>query len=560
MLLAGLAIDHAVEHVFLSYFLQDVNILQAYRKCFVQWVEGKIAIYETALGKAAERGCRSVRIIAPDAHTFLLLKCWKNVQRHFPAGGVEVVRSRVGFALAAFRGNFLNVAISLGLLGKILLAVLRQSIVIRSPVPRRFPIAVHNFFGLVRGPGRAWTADFLIDGTYFRRDDLLVIMSLRGKDAPHNHEYAEAGVACVDPRSLPFPVGYLTRLVPRVLRCAWNLITPDAALHPELRRRAAGSILYAIGLEVVLNHYAIGVLLRGEEHSHLHILDTVTLNRFGGQTVWKPYCHGHWGNFTAAYLHYNYLPIPGWFPAEVHAKTWSRSMRVEPIGVLQNDPAYSADDMASEKVRHLVERLRPQSLIVGVFPGSYSSDEFLVERYRQFFLAIAQLARQNDRLRFLIKPKASETQPEYGYFLDEEPVRSIIREGRQHDQIFVLAPQDGWACTSQYLMKVSDVVLSSAQRSAMSSAWIEASALGKPAFAFTPGEFRQTPFADYLFDRWLFDDIDKLVSAVLQSLQGQENAAGDERIRRWFDPFRDGCATFRLRTGVLELLHRHGEA
>lgn len=560
MLLAGPALDPSVERTLLNYFSQDQNILQAYRKCLVQWVEEKIAVYDLALRKAAERGCRSVRILAPDAHTFLLLSCWKNVQRHLPARVVEVINDRPSYVLAALRGNALSFLIGVGLVGKVLVTVLRQGIVWHPPTRRRFAIAVHNFFGMARKPGRAWTADFLVDGTSIKREDLLVILSLKEKDAPHNHEYAEADVACVNPRGLPFPVTCLARSGRRVLRSVWDLIRPTASPHTELRRRVAGSILYSISLEVVLNHYAIGVLLRGEEHSHLHILDTVIMNRFGGQTAWKPYCHGQWGNFTASYLCYNFLPVPGWYPVEAHGKTWSRSMWVEPIGVLQADPAFCADEVVSEKVQRLVGRLKGESLIVSVFPGSYSSDDFLQERYRQFFLAVARLAQQDDRLRFLIKPKASEAQPEYGYFLVEEPVRTILREGVECERIFVMTPQDGWACTSQYLMKVSAVVLASAQRSAMSSAWIEASAMGKPAYAFTPVEFRQTPFAEYLFDRWLFDDADKLVSAVLQALRDDPNAAGDDRLKHWFDPFCDGRASSRLRAGVLELLARTRKA
>ena len=232
-------------------------------------------------------------------------------------------------------------------------------------------------------------------------------------------------------------------------------------------------------------------------------------------------------------------------------------MAVRPVGVLWNDEAGRIDvGVVSEPARRALEDAKAAGKIIGAFPGSYHPDEFLMQENQRFLRVLARLVEHDDRLRVVIRPKASTDTPRHAEFLFAEPFRSVLERGVKDRKIFILNPRDGQMGTAQYLIGASDVVVSTGQFEAFGSVWVEALLLGKPSYVLAAPEFRGAPPAPEFFDEWLFDDEEALVNAVLGALRDPPRVAVDERIKRLFDPYNDGRAMERFREEIVALTHR----
>ena len=230
-------------------------------------------------------------------------------------------------------------------------------------------------------------------------------------------------------------------------------------------------------------------------------------------------------------------------------------MAVRPVGVLWNDEAGRAGaGVVSEQARRALEEAKAGGKVVGAFPGTYFPDEFLAEENQRFLRVLARLVERDDRLRVVIRPKASPDSPWHAEFLFVEPFRSILEPGVKGRKIFILNPREGPMGTAQDLIRASDVVVSTGQFEAFGSVWAEALLLGKPSYVLAAPEFRGAPPAPEFFDEWLFDDEEALVAAVLGALQGVPGSRVDERITHLFDPYNDGRAMERFRAEVAALI------
>ncbi len=550
--------DSRAERALLTFF-KDEQILQAYRKFLLQWVNETIGVWQAAVYEAQASECEKITFLPAAEHSARLLRCWRRVQRDVAPDAIEVMEDRFMFAVTRLRDFVYGCLAGVALLGRLLWLVPCQGITVRSPRPRKFLVALHNYWNVAAAAGRPWdlrSADFLVDGERVRREDLLVLISRQVKMKERVRQYREAGIAFASLFQAPLPWEYVTRLVPRVLKTVVHLWLPSGAIHPLLRRRTCGAILYGIRLESLLQHYAIGVLLNAEEDSYEAIVETVVLNKFGGATSWIPHTVVG-GGYQMGYLHFDLLPLQGWFHVRTYGVTWSKRMRVKPVGIPTNDRIGAPDaELATEAARRLVEGLRRDAKVkvVGVFTGSYTPDGFVRQRYQRFLRILASLVERTANVRVVIKPKASTEWPEHSFFLFEDPFRSMIEAGVKDGTIFVLDPRRDMTCTAQYLMAVSDVVLSTGQHAAFGSAWVEAMLMGKPSYVFAPSEFRAAPFADQFFDRWIFDDKEKLVQAVVEELEVPHRGEIPGDIRNLFDPYNDGRAIERLRTEILGIV------
>ncbi len=549
--------DTGVQRALLAFFGTD-EILQAYRKFLLQWTIEAITVWQAALYEAQAAGCKTVTCLPDRPQSAALLDCWRRLQQDAKADAIEIVEDKAIAAAAGFYGSLYACVAGMALLVQWLGRLLRQGLCLRAPRPCRYLVALHGYWNVASE--RPWdlrSADFLVDGKRVRREDLLLLLSRRGNTEERMRQYREAGIAFVLLSRLPLPVAYAVRLVPRMLKAAICLCLPSLSVHPLLRRRAAGAILYGIALEVLLQHYRLGVLLNAEEDSYEAVVETAVLNKFGGATSWIPHTVVG-GLFTMAYLHFDLLPLQGWFHAENCGETWNKRMRVRPVGMPTNDRRDdSKSGLASEAVRTLVEKLRRSESvkILGAFTGSFTPDPFVKERYRRFLRVLALLAERASSLRIIIKPKATDEWPEHAYFLSEEPFRSVIETGVKEGRIIVLDPRAGLTCSAQYLMAVSDAVLSTAQHAAFGSVWVEALLLGKPSYVFAPSEFRSAPFAGKFFDRWMFDNEGRLATMMTDSLTTPGKGEVDGTITHLFDPFNDGRAIERLRNEILDVVH-----
>lgn len=548
--------DRAAQRALKGFFGTD-EIMQAYRKFLLQWTLDALTDWQAALYETVVGGSETVICVPAGRQSAAFLHCWRTLQPDARPDAIEIVEDG-GVALAeACYGSLYGCLAGLALLAQCLGRLMRQGLCLRAPRPSRYLVALHNYWNVASG--RPWdlrSADFLVDGKRVRREDLLLLLSRGGNTEERMRQYREAGIAFVLLSRLPLPVAYAVRLVSRLLKAAICLCLPSLSVHPLLRRRAAGAILYGVSLEVLLQHYRLGVLLNAEEDSYEAVVETAVLNKFGGATSWIPHTVVG-GLFTMAYLHFDLLPLQGWFHAENCGETWNKRMRVRPVGMPTNDLRDHAEaTLASDAVRQLVEGFRRDGAVkvLGAFTGSYTPDAFVKERYLRFLRALAALAGQAASLRFIIKPKATAEWPEHAYFLSEEPYKSAIRAGVEAGRITVLDPRAGLTCSAQYLMSVSDAVLSTAQHAAFGSVWVEALLLGKPSYVFAPSEFRSAPFAGKFFDRWIFDSEERLVETVTGSLKAPGTGEVDSMIARLFDPFNDGRAIERLRSEVLAVV------
>ena len=548
--------DGGAQRALLAFFGTD-EIMQAYRKFLLQWTTESVTAWQTALHEAQDSGCKTVTFLPEGPYSAGLLGCWKKIQQDAALDAIEIVEDRLTFAVARLRGYLYGCLAGMALLWKMLGLLLRQGMVLHSPRPSRHLVALHSYWNVASG--RPWdlrSADFLVDGKRVRREDVLMLISRGGNMEERVRQYREAGLAFARLSQLPSPLTYVAGMVPRLMKAVAQLCRPSKSVHPLLRRRAAGAILYGIRLEILLQHYRIGVLLNAEEDSYEAVVETVVLNRFDGATSWIPHTVVG-GLYTMGYLHFDLLPLQGWFHVETYGQTWNKRMRVRPVGIPTNDRNHDSEAvLASEPVRTLVAGLRRAGTvkIMGAFTGSYNPDAFVKERYRRFLLVLASLIERASHLRIIIKPKASQEWPEHSFFLFEEPFRSIIEVGVKEGRIAVLDPRTGMTCTAQYLMAVSDAVLSTGQHAAFGSAWVEALLLGKPSYVFAPSEFRSAPFAGEFFDRWMFDGEEQLARVVTAALETPGTGEVDGMIKHLFDPFNDGHAIERLRSEILAVI------
>lgn len=533
----------------LQIFFNDEDILLAFRKVFVQWIEDKIENYHAALYEASKHGCGSVTFLPADHQSYHLLHCWKNIQQDVSPDRLEIRRSKLNFGYAALISYIYSCMAGAILLGKAVIILFQQGIMLRIPKRGQYLVASHNYWTV--SPGRPWdfrSADFLVDGNRIRREDILVIISrTEAKDHQSRH-YTDAGIACANLYGPPIPIRSLKTISLRLLKVALMLWGPDVAAEDVLCRRVVGSILYGLNLEIFLHHYAIGVLLNCEPQSHRHIIETVVLNRFGGRTAWIPHTIAMRTGHATAHIYYNLFPAQGPFLVDLHSKTWSPKTVIKLIGMPTNDGILlSSEELATAKVRNLVETLKGSYRIVGAFTGTYTRDEFVIERYCRFLRVLATLIERDPNLRVVLKPKSRTERT----FLFEEPFHSILEKPLREQTIAILNPTNGYSCTAQYLINASQVVVSTGQYATFGSVWVEALLLNKPSYVFAPEIFRFSPCAGQFFDRWFFDEEDTLVEVLLKAAQSGPNYQPD--VRDWFDPFNDGRAIDRFREEILKL-------
>lgn len=539
----------------LQAFWEDDRILLAYRKILAEWVEHAIAPWQVVLREAKAHGCEKITFVPVSRVSFQVMRCWRDLQREVPTHSIEIVDDRIGLGLAGLCSVLASWVVTLGLLGKVLDLLVRQGVSARRPRPKRYLVGLHNYWNMRKG--QSWdlrSADFLVDGRGLAREDLLILISRNVRIEERQQQYSESGIPWASLFGPPVPVSYLLSFIPRLFKALLAIGTPSVYATPFLRRRTAGAVLYGLRLEIFLQHYVPGVLLSCEEHSHIHIVETVVANRFGGATAWIPHSICANTGYQTAYIHYDLFPSQGWFTAEAFGRSWSPQTKVRPVGIAANDGlALPEADIAGPGARRIVESAQGKLQIVAAFTGSHCEDEFVRERHRRFLTALAMLTERRKDVLVVVKPKASSEWPEHAEFLFEDPFAAILSPGVKAQQIVVLDPRKQQTCLAQYLMNAASLVLSTGQFAAFGSVWAEALLLGKPSLVFVPAEFRHAPFALEFFDRWFFDDEDKLVSCVMDHLKEPASGRVNDRMRHLFDPFGDGRAIERLRNEILAL-------
>jgi hypothetical protein len=548
-LVEGNGIDKFAERGLIGFF-RDRMIANAFRKFLAEWIEGSVALYEAGLSQAISCKCDRVLFIASCSESFRIIQRWKEIQeQQLKPDRIEVVLVKVASVMSTVGSWLYSLAVVVAFIGTVIGHVLRQGIMLRAPVREHFRILMHDYWDVSQS--RPWdirAADFLVDKETIHHKDVFVLLSRQPLEKNRLKQYSGSGLACRAINEVPFCLPSLMSICLRLVRAITWLMVPSQAVG-IMRRRSVGAMLYGVMLENVMWHYSFGALLSCEEHSHVHIVETAVLNRFGTKTVWIPHSVALKPGYSSSYLSYDLCPCPGSSVADLDNGTWNRRMRVKIIGLPANDALLSdrRSMLAREEVRHQVESVRGEHKVVAAFTGSYTPDDFVDDRYLAFLRILKKLAEAETTVKIILKPKANEEWPEHGDFLLRPPFESVIGRLVRDGRMVILNPRYGLACSAQYLINQSVLSLSTAQYALFGSVWAEALLLGKPSLAFAPPEFRQAPSAGILCDRWVFDDEERMVEEALRALRSQRE---EER-----DPYRDGHALNRLRAEIITMLN-----
>lgn len=555
MLLDRWGIDQNAEKSLMAFF-QNREILLAFRKFSAEWIEGLVALYEAGLSQAISCNCQNVLFVASRVESWRVIQCWKDIQQQkMKPDRIQVTIARVASVIATIGAWLYSLAAGAALIGAVASQILRQGLCLRVPKRQHFRILMHDYWDLSHG--RPWdirAADFLVDRERLHPKDIFVVLSRQSIEKQRRKQYADAGLICRGLREIPFSIPFMLDLWPRLLKAVYRLLVPSQAVT-FARRRVVGTVLYGMSLENLMGHYSFGAVLSCEEHSHVHIAETAVLNRFRTKTVWIPHSVSLKPGYSSSYLSYNLFPSPGSFIANLNNRTWSEHMAIKIVGLPANDGIRGGRSMlAREEVRRQLDGLKATHRIIAAFTGSYSADDFVNDRYLKFLRMLVKLVEIETTIKVIIKPKANEEWPEHADFLSVEPFKSVLGPCVKDGRIIVLNPRNGFACSAQYLIAKSDVSVSTAQYAMFGSVWAEALLLGKPSFAFAPAEFRHAPYAQMLYDRWIFDDEERMVVEISRALRSERDASAEDKIRDSFDPYRDGHALDRLRTEIVSLL------
>jgi len=548
-------IDRYAEKCLIRYF-QNNMISTAFRKFLAEWIEGSVALYEAGLSQAISSKCDGVLFVASHAESFQVIQCWKeSQQQEMEPNRIKVILVNVASAMSTVGSWFYGLAAAIAFIGTVVWQVLRQGVKLRAPARKRFRILMHDYWDVSQNcPWGIRAADFLVNKETIHQKDIFVLLSRQPRHKDRLKQYNSAGLACRAINEVPFTLPFLISICARLARAFSSLMMPSGAVG-IIRRRTIGAMLYAVWLENVMWHYSFGALLSCEEHSHVHIVETAVLNRFGAKTVWVPHSLALKPGYSSSYISYDLCPCPGSFLAGLDNGTWNRHMRVKIVGLPANDGLSAGQSMmAREEVRHQIESLRRTHRIVAAFTGSYTPDDFVNERYLSFLRMLSRLAEIDNTVRIVLKPKANEEWPEHGDFLLGQPFESVIGRLVRDGRIVILNPRYGLACSAQYLINQSALSLSTAQYALFGSVWAEALLLGKPSLAYAPPEFRHAPSAGVLYDRWIFDDEERMVEEAVRALRSQRNIETEDAIRDWLDPYRDGHALDRLHAEITAIL------
>ena len=113
--------------------------------------------------------------------------------------------------------------------------------------------------------------------------------------------------------------------------------------------------------------------------------------------------------------------------------------------------------------------------------------------------------------------------------------------------MFLLTRESGWFSTPQYIFKYSTLNLANC-----GSVIVESLLANAPIFVTSSSFVFDTPFTKMLKRHILFDDTEKLWEAIKDYLEtGDKSIFRFEDYYEWFDQYRDGKATERMRDQLI---------
>lgn len=450
------------------------------------------------------------------------------------------------------------------------IAIMLRTALIKIYLIRKNPkisalVALSNFCGTCRGDGpclesRLWgDALFLVDDDSIKVKDVVILADryTRTGEILNEADYNKAGVPIVDVRRAKMSIKrYLNEVIFRCHHFFYCLLSGLLKIDKAFSALIVpAQISNMIDWIAVCDQAFFKTYLDIDEHSYPHIIRTIISRRYGSYTIFFPHGIVQRMGSEKAYLGYSLALLPGHHLVLAYGKNWKQDMVIHIVGNVKNDGvvAYGKGlkNYSSNEFEHLIKKLKEcDRKIISFFPGSISSDYYVVERNLAFVKLAAKVASKWANAIVLIKPKRAHTQ-----FFRSRKCNNLLLPYIDKGDIQIIDGENGITCSVQCLALNSDVCVSmSAVGQSVGSSWIEAMMLGRPSFGYDPRESSlTTPLFDKFSGNLIFKTDGEILSAIGQVLTGTWQNPLWEMAKYYFDPYCDGMSISRIREILVKL-------
>jgi len=387
-------------------------------------------------------------------------------------------------------------------------------------------------------PGRTTGFNFIIDEGQIKKGDMIVFME-RGNSLLE--ELDRGGYGYVFFEDLKCPLKWYLNKVKSLSVFIFNMFFGNISLSSIdllIKSYALKIVESSFRWELLMENCCIKNVFDYGGYSFVHIVKTLILSKYDCRNVYLPYSQIDNYGYSLSYIYYNYFFSSGNYLPSTFSSSWSKDTKIVEVGVWRNDDLFIEDSGSAEiKLRNLVSQVYGQRKVITIFPSSST----ILERDLELVeTGIKVLEHYRDCILF-VKIKGFDDK----YFV-QSPIKEKIAPYIDQKRLFLLTEVNGLS-TPQYMFKYSTLNLANC-----GSVIVECLLANAPIFVTSSSFLFDTPFTKMLKRHILFDDPEKLWVAIKDYLE-----TGDKSIFRfsdyygWFDQYRDGKATERIRDQLL---------
>jgi len=388
-------------------------------------------------------------------------------------------------------------------------------------------------------PGRTTGFNFIIDGVQVKKDDLIVFMA-RGNSLLD--EIDKGGYNYIFFKDLKCPLKWYIKKVNTLFIFVVKLFFGNVSLSPIdllIKSYALITIGSSLKWELLMKNYYIKNVFDFEEHSFSHIIKTLVLSKYDCRNIRLPYTQVDIYNSILTYMYYTYFFSSGKYLPGTFSSSWSKDTKIVEVGVWRNDDLFIEDsENAGIKLRNLVSQVYGRRKIITILPNLSIIPEMDMELVE---LGVKILDNFRDCILFIkIKGFADK-------YYGQSPIKEKVEPYIDQKRLFLLTEGNGLYSTPQYMFKYSTLNLANC-----GSVIVESLLANVPIFVTSSSFIFDTPFTKMLKRHILFDDTEKLWEAIKDYLEtGDKSIFRFEDYYEWFDQYRDGKATERMRDQLI---------
>ena len=388
-------------------------------------------------------------------------------------------------------------------------------------------------------PGRTDGFNFIIDEEQIKMDNLIVFMN-RGNSLLD--ELNKGGYDYVFFEDLKCPLKWYLKKAKTLSIFVFKMLFGNMSLYSLdllIKSYALKVVRSSLKWELLMENYYIRNVFDYEEHSFLHVVKTLVISKYDCRNIYLPHSQIDNYGYVSSYIYYNCFFSSGKYLPGTFSSSWSKDTKILEVGVWRNDDLFVEDlNNAGAKLRNFVSEVYEQRKIITILPSSSVVPEMDIELVDT---GVKILDHYSDCILF-IKIKRDR---------DKNFVKSPIKEKLQpyidQKRLFFLTKGNGWYSTPQYMFKYSTLHLANC-----GSVIVECLLANAPIFVTSSSFIFDTPFTKMLKRHILFDGPERLWEAIKDYLEtGDKSIFRFEDYYEWFDQYRDGKATERIRDQLL---------